>query len=185
MKLTLNLASRSYLNRRALYFGYAIVIAALTCLLMINVFSSLQTLRHEGQVRQHLAGLESEQAQQAATTRKELDARQQNRLLADVAFANDILSSDSFRWTELLDRLEKVVPDRVRLRQLKPDYKEGSLRIEGDAKTVTDLRVLLDQLILSPDFTDVYLLSQSRQDGAAGQQVIKYSILIRGALSYE
>ncbi len=182
MKLTLNLATRSYLNRRALYFGYALVVAALTCLLMVNGFNSLQSVRQEEQIRQRLVELEAEQVRQAATTRKDLDAAQQNRLQADVAFANALLSSDAFRWTELLDRLEGVVPDGVRLRQLRPDYKEGALRIVGDAKTVKDLRGLLDQLILSPDFTDVYLLNQARQEGPDGRQVVKYSILIRGAL---
>lgn len=184
MKLTLNLASRSYLNRRALYTAYAALGTALALLLVLNLAFYL---RGQGQVRHlkvRLAELDRELAggQDVAADFSPSAYRQ---LLGEVAFANEILVKDSFRWTALLDRLEEVVPDKVMIRGIQPDYKAGSLRLTGQARRVRDLRLFLDNLILSPDFNDVYLLQQAREvsksDRGRAREGIGFSIVVKGA----
>lgn len=187
MKLSLNLASRSYLNRRALYAMYAALITVLVLLLTLNLGFFLRGQFQARQLKARLAELDQELAGRQEVA-KGFNPDAYDKMLAEIAFANEIILKDSFRWTALLDRLEEVVPDKVIIRGIQPDFKEGSLSLTGEARRVVDLRQLLDNLIHSPDFSDVYLLTQSREStrGArgghgSGGEGISYSIVVKGA----
>jgi type IV pilus assembly protein PilN len=184
MKLMLNLASRTYLNRRALYGFYAVVGGLLVLLLAIGVGLLISSQSQVRQIREHLAELGREAAGKENAEGKTFTPAAYEKLLADIRFANEILAQDSFRWTALLNRLEEVVPERVAVSGIVPDYKEKSLKLTGLARGVEDLQQFLDSLIASAYFSDVYLLQQSRlKDSgpieAAG--VISFSIVVRGA----
>jgi type IV pilus assembly protein PilN len=187
MKLSLNLASRSYLNRRALYAFYAALIAVLVLLLMLNFGFFLRGQSQARQLKARLAEFDQELAGRQEVAR-DFNPAAYDRLLAEIAFANEILVKDGFRWTALLDRLEEVVPKKVIIRGIQPDYKGGSLSLPGQARRVADLRLFLDNLIHSPDFSDVYLLQQSREStrGAKGgrapeEEGINFTIVVKGA----
>jgi type IV pilus assembly protein PilN len=184
MKLTLNLASRTYLNRRALYGFYAVVGGLLVLLLALGVGLLVSRHAQVRQIRAHLAELGREVAGAEKAEGSTFTPAAYQKLLNDIRFANEILAQDSFRWTALLNRLEEVVPERVAISGIVPDYKEKSLKLTGLARGVEDLQQLLDSLIASAYFSDVYLLQQSRlkeagQGDAAG--AISFSIVVRGA----
>lgn len=178
MKLTLNLASRSYLNRRALYAGYSVVGGVLLLLLVLLAVQGWQAWRQGQRLDVRLAELES-------AFRRQQDAddftpEAQARLMAQITFGNEVVGKDSFRWTALLDSLEKVIPRGARVATIQPDHKDGSLRLSGVAENLPKLQVVLDNLIASPDFNDVYLLSQSRV-GKGASEATSFSIIVRGA----
>lgn len=184
MKLTLNLASRSYLNRRALYAFYLVASGLLLLLLAFGIGLHLRSQAQVRQIREHLAELGRETAGATQVEGSTFTAAAYEKLLAEIRFANEILVQDSFRWTVLLDRLEEVVPQNVAIGSIQPDYKGHSLNLTGLARGVEDLQQFLDELIASAYFSDVYLLQQSRlkaagQGEAAG--VISFSIVVRGA----
>lgn len=184
MKLTLNLASRSYLNRRALYGLYVVVSGLLVLLLALGIVLHLRSQAQVRQIREHLAELGREAAGATQAEGSTVAPAAYEKLLADIRFANEILVQDSFRWTVLLDRLEEEVPQGVAIGSIQPDYKGKSLNLTGLARGVEDLQQFLDQLIASAYFSDVYLLQQSRlkaagQGEAAG--AISFSVVVRGA----
>ena len=131
MKLDINLASRSYINRRALFMTYVVITGILIILLLANIryYGTLSTRQqavqlHLREVRQTLGELQD-------GVPKEVSKDQMDALKAEVTFANDILEKDSFRWTALLGHLEEVVTEGVRIRSVQPKFKEGSLKING------------------------------------------------------
>jgi len=183
MKLSLNLASRSYVNRRALYLFYAVLFSVLVLLLALNLVFYLRTRSQTRHLHERLAVFDRELAGgQEKGGRFSPEAYE--KMLQDIAFANEILVKDSFRWTALLDRLEEVVPAKVIIRGIQPDYKTSSLNLTGTARRVEDLKRFLDNLIESSTFSDAYLLQQSRETGRGkngGQGDIDFTIVVRGA----
>ena len=182
MKLTLNLSSRTYLNRRALYGLYTLLSCVLALLLVFNVAFYLRSQGDVRQIREHLAKLEKDSGGAREEGASGMTAAAYAEVLDRIDFANEILDQDSFRWTALLSQLEEVVPAKVAVSGIQPDYKERSLRLTGLARGVGDLQEFLDNLIDSPHFNQVYLLQQGRvEPGATGVGGISYSIVVREA----
>lgn len=181
MKLTLNLAGRTYLNRRALRFAYGVVAVFLLLLLGAQGYGYLRDYRQLGQVERWLAELEARGGIEGEPTRPPLSTAERERLLSDVDFANGILRMDGFRWTRLLDRLEGVLPETVGIQAIRPDYAKGSFSLTGQARDLEALRQFLDNLSASPDFSDVYLRQQARRETPAGGSLIGFSLEVKGA----
>ncbi len=180
MKLTLNLASRSYLNRRALYFAYLAIAGLLLLLLGGNMYGYWRSHQRAGQLNAWLVELEGARKADQGPIKSALSGPEQERLVADIEFANQILKMDGFRWTWLLDRLEAVLPEPVGIQAIRPDYRQGSFNLTGYARDVEDLRTLLDNMSASPDFSDVYLLQQSRKETPEGTSVLNFSLVVKG-----
>jgi type IV pilus assembly protein PilN len=179
MKLTLNLASRTYLNRRALYAFYAALTVLLLLLLVLNISLCARSLSRAGQLRSHLAELEKSAAAGGAGAATEFSPAAYEKLTGRIAFANEILAQDSFRWTELLDRLEEVVPHGVSVQGLQPNFKQNALSLSGLAVSVPALQEFLDRLIASPHFGEVFLLQQALA-GKEGEPAVRFSVQIKG-----
>lgn len=181
MKLTLNLAGRTYLNRRALRFAYGVVALLLLLVLGVLTYSYVRDYRQFAQVEQWLVELETRGGIERAPTRPALSGSERERLLSEVDFANGILRMDGFRWTRLLDQLEGVLPETVGIQAIRPDYAQGSFSLTGQARDLDALRGLLDNLSASPEFSDVYLLQQARRENPSGGSVIGFSLEVKGA----
>ncbi len=181
MKFTLNLAGHTYLNRRALRFAYGVVGVVLLLLLGVLAYSYLQDYRQISQIEQWLAELEGRERGEAAPSRPVLSGPERERLLAEVDFANGILRMDGFRWTRLLDQLEGVLPERVGIQAIRPDYAKGSFSLTGQARDLDALRQLLDNLSASPEFSDVYLMQQARREIPSGESLLGFSLEVKGA----
>lgn len=184
MKITLNLASRTYLNRRALYGFYVVMSAVLVLLLALSLFFHLRNQAHVKELREHLSTLKQEAAGAAKAEGNAFSPAAYEKLLTDVRLANEILAQDSFRWTALLGHLEEVVPETVAISAIQPDYKENSLNLTGLAKGVEDLQLFLDKLIASAHFSDVYLLQQARlkETGpGVAAEAISFRLVVKGA----
>ena len=184
MKLSLNLASRSFINRRALYGFYAFLLSLLVLLLVLNLAFYLRSQSQARHLNERLVEFDRELSERQETA-LDFSPAAYEEMLEEIAFANEILVKDSFRWTALLDRLEEVVPDKVIIRGIQPDYKSGSLNLTGEARRVEDLKRFLDNLIQSSHFSDVYLLQQAREAGkgrnGGGQGNIGFTLVVRGA----
>lgn len=184
MKLTLNLSSRTYLNRRTLYGFYAVLTVLLATLLLLNIGLFFRSQSQARQTRDRLAALEAETGGTDVDGAGAGTPAAYEKLLEHIRFANGVLQQDSFRWTALLNRLEEVVPAKVQIGGIKPDYQKKTLSLSGQAQRVEDLQQFLDNLIESPHFSDVYLLQQTRnapdRKGGTGK-TISFSIVVKGA----
>jgi len=180
MKLTLNLASRRYLNERALKWAYLLLLLLFVFLLLMQAREYLQS-RQQGLVYQkNIAKLE-EQLQ--GKIPKRFTAAQIATQQKDYARAESMLQDDAFRWTALFDRLEGLLPSNVSIQSFSPNYKSNSLVISGVAKNLIDLQDLLDNLH-ADSFSQVFLQNQNRVEVLDYQDnkrpALAFSILLEG-----
>jgi type IV pilus assembly protein PilN len=178
MKYTLNLATRSYVNRRTLYLCYALSGALLVIVLMFNL---LQFLSLRSEISQNDANKKMIEAKLLA--RSGIDAAGYNAnsykaLLVNIRYANEILAKDSFRWTRLLDQLESVVPRQVRILKIDPNHEKRTVKLAGHAKTLKAMKRFIDNLIKSEHYTHVFL---DQQATVSEPKVIRFSITMEGA----
>lgn len=183
MKVTLNLASRRYVNRRALKFLGILFILLLLVLLTFQVSGYLQRQRQAQQYEKNLAELEREHQQLLGQTVQSLTPPQSERQKLALQQAKTLLQRDAFRWTVLFDRMEKRLPSGVSITSFTPDYKTQSLDLAGYARNLSDLQRLLNNLH-SDSFKQVFLQSQSQvivSDGQGGEvPALSFNLKLEG-----
>ncbi len=162
MKFNLNLASRRYVNKRTLQYGFV----ALTAILLILGAWEVSTLVSSNNAlqlnQQHLSEVKRQLQELRGGPRETLSVEERAALEKSYSIAVDLLKRDAFRWTALLDRMEGLLPVGVSLTNFKPDYKKKSLSLGGQARSLKEMRVFLDRLLKSNDFAQVYLKAHSR-----------------------
>lgn len=173
MKLTINLATRIYINKGSLNLFIGGAIAILILLILLNARAIAVGLAEKGRLEHGIGILEgkSRSAKGASVPEKEY-----NSLLEHIKFANGVIERKSFDWLTLLDRLEAVVPERVGISSIEPSAREKDLKLSGVAKKFDDLRKFVENLEGSEFFTDVYLLSQMDSQGPEGEKGIGFNI---------
>lgn len=180
MKLTLNLASRRYVNERALKWACLFLSFVLLLLLMVQAQTYLQSREQALKYKTTIEKLEQQLRGKVPKrfTKEQIVAQQH-----DFSQAENLLRKDAFRWTALFDRLEDLLPENVSIRSFSPNYKEGSLVISGVAKNLIDLQDLLDNLH-ADSFQQVFLRSQNQIEVVDYQEqkktALAFSILLEG-----
>jgi type IV pilus assembly protein PilN len=169
MKLSINLASRSYVNRRLVGLGILLLSIFFAAVLLFQGNAYLSDRRLLMVCQERISELQSElNAKQSAQIDPQDVAAKQSALEE----AQRLLKRDAFRWTTLFDRMEAVLPDGVSLLSFNPDYEKQSLNINGVALDLKSLQRFLDNLE-EDDFDPVYLTSQGKRevdDGSGGKK---------------
>jgi type IV pilus assembly protein PilN len=185
MRSRLNLASKTYVNRRALYLLYAGV-TAVVLLILITQLHYLVQMQNQGRLLKERISEIQQQLGISAESAEKYTEEQLTQLLEQIEFSNKLIIRDSFQWTGLLGQLEAVLPDNVRIVDIRPVFKDSTLGLTAQAKTVRDMRAFIDRLNESADFSNVLLLSQSEQpaDGKTRSEevVVMFNLSVRGAL---
>lgn len=170
--LHVNLASRPYRDRRA--FSLAVVaLSVLTLILMVNnIWTAVDYLSGTEDVRADMARLEAEIATVRAATavdQKKLDAIDRTDLNRRITYVNSQIAERAFSWSALLDDLERVLPEDVRITQLNPRVAPDgtvALSINLEAKRQEGIIQFLDRMLADPSFARAFPLSeQLREDG--------------------
>ncbi len=183
MKLTLNHASRRYLNRRALNQIYLVLSLLLCALLAYQVVNSLQGKSRAEQFQKNISELQQQLGQLQGEAPRHLTADRIEKQKVEFAQVETILDRDAFRWSALFDRMELLLPDGASIRSFNPNYKDKSLVLNGVVKGLSDLQQLLDNL-LADSFQQVYLQNQGMvevSDGSGGKApALNFSLKIEG-----
>lgn len=174
MKLTLNLASRPYVNRSLLYATYGGLLVVLLLLALLNLYNYLRGRQEEARLQERIAELQRGSA--PASTGEPYSAQEHEGLRRRILLANAILERDSARPSALFERLERQLVDGVRLATVQPDGKGRSVRLGGNAADVATLRRFLDRLVATQGDARVYILQQSQRKGADGPEGIDFAI---------
>ena len=168
--LHLNLAGRPYRDYRPLY---AVVVATsilIAIMLLNNIETGYRYVRDTRTTRDKIAQVDS---QTDAENRRTEDAYQRLRgvnvkLLSDQAqFVNARLAERAFSWSELLDRLERVLPDDVRIESISPSFAKNGivhLAMQGLAKNGDGMTRTIDRLNRDPHFASPFPTSENRTD---------------------
>jgi len=180
MKLSINLATRCYLNQRALKLILSCVIVFLVLLLGFqgNVY-----LKNRQLAQQYQAHLDSLQEQLRGKLPKRLSSKELAEQRQEYDRAEVLLKRDAFRWTTLFDRMERLLPDGVSLRSFNPDYDKNSLLLNGVARNLNNLQDLLRNL-QADQFEQVFLRNQGEvdvDDGRGGKRrALSFSVSLGG-----
>jgi type IV pilus assembly protein PilN len=173
MRLTINLATKIYINTRRLNFFIVAAFALLFILLLINVrsiatdFGSIDRLNH---------GIATIDKKTKKTTGVAVPEKEYQALLGRIEFANRVIGQKTLNWLMLFDKLESVVPDGVAITAIEPSPKDEGLKLDGMAKDFGGLRKFMENLEDSKFFTDIYLVSQSDTQVSADQKGISFHI---------
>jgi hypothetical protein len=158
----LNLAARPFRDYRPLY---AVVVAAsllIAFLMLNNIDTYYRYTRETRTTRQEIASLESqiqaehEKSQAAAGVIKTMDLE---TLGDQTRFVNAKLAERAFSWSELLERLEVVLPRDVRLTSIAPSFGDDgmvTLGVVAEAKTPDGMVMTIDRLNGSPHFANAF-----------------------------
>jgi type IV pilus assembly protein PilN len=170
MRLTINLATRRYINMRQLDAGLAVCFIILGTLLVFKVREAAYNQAELGRIAKLNAGADRRPGA-APVSEVKLQA-----LGARIRFANTLIDKKSMNWLNLLDRLEEVVPTGVVLTQIEPSPRDRQLKITGLAHSFANLRQLLENMEQSKNLSEVYLLSQSEVKVGLTQQGLNFAV---------
>lgn len=169
MQLKINLASKSYLNRKKFNMTVTVVGLVLGVLLLINIITVASNAGDISSTSKQVAVYDGKLS--GVVPEKEYQA-----VLSKIKFANQIIDKKTFNWMSLLDRLETVVPAGIALSGIEPNTKTADLKLAGVAKSFKNLQQLMENLESSKDFQDVYLVSQNDLKVGQSQQGLGFRI---------
>lgn len=163
MKLSINLATRTYINRHALRSGILAAISALVVWMVAGGYLLAREASYLSDLQGKIAQLESQWTELRGNDGETVSSSRLERRWKEVAFINHLLERDSYRWTTLLDNLEAQAFSGVVVKSIKPDFKKGTLALNGYARELKHLRRFIDNLVAADVFKEIYLLQQSQE----------------------
>ena len=168
----MNLAARPYRDYRPLYAVVVVASLLIAFLMLNNIDTYYRYVRETQTTRQEIARLaneiqkERQSTQAAANQIKTIDLETLGR---QSRFINAQLAERAFSWSELLERLEVVLPSDVRILSIAPSFDDNgmvNLRISCEAKTAEGMVLTIDRFNASPHFANPFPSSDTNTDGA-------------------
>ncbi|HEX8410328.1 MAG TPA: hypothetical protein VF883_15800 [Thermoanaerobaculia bacterium] len=167
----LNLASRPYRDYRPVY-AVVVALSLATAFLMLNNVETYYRYIHETQAtRAKIAQVE----QQAAVEKRREDAARQRLAGLDLKyldeqtrFINAKLAERAFSWSRLLDELESILADDVRLVSVTPDFgDDGDIDLTMDFRTKSSdgMITTINRMNADPQFRDAFPSNETQEEG--------------------
>ena len=167
----LNLASRPYRDERP-FIAVVVVSSLLIAFLTLMNFDAWYRYRNETQsTRAKIAALERQAEQERAhtdTLNQKIRTVDVKLLAKQTQFANAQLAERAFSWSELLDRLERVLPDYVRIESITPSFGQNglvNLTMQCLARDSDGLIRTLNQMNRDPAFGNPFPRSEDHTEG--------------------
>lgn len=158
----LNLASRPYRDYRPVYAVVVVVSLLIAFLMLNNIDTYYRYVRDTKTTYQKIATFdrqadaERSRAQQADTQIRGINLV---GLSEDTRFINARLAERAFSWSELLDRLEGVLPSDVRIRTVAPSFtKSGLVHLElsCEGRAVNGMVDTVTRFMKDPHFANAF-----------------------------
>jgi type IV pilus assembly protein PilN len=175
MRITINMATRIYLDHRRIRQVCRALAIMLAILLLLNGAHLVSRQMELRRIRSDITTYEG----RLNARPKDIPEKEYTTLLATIAFYNGILERKAFNWLGLLERLEDATPDGIALTALVPDGKNGTLKIEGRAHAFAGVRAYLEKLEDSRQFVNVLLLTQSDITVGSKSRGVQFSLSCR------
>jgi Tfp pilus assembly protein PilN len=166
--LHLNLASNPYRNYRPVYAVVVAVSLVIAFLMLQNIDTYYRYVSETKSTRTKIAELESEAAKEqrlAIVTDERMRSLDVASLATQTRFINSQIAERAFSWSELLDRLERIIPSDVRITSIQPSFQSNGLvhlEIMCDAKTANGLVETLNQFNSAMQFSGPFPHGESR-----------------------
>ncbi len=169
--LRANLSTRPFYNERSVHgvlFIAALIVAALT---IFNLTQIVLLTRRQSSLSGEASAAEtraSELRAQALRTRQAVNAKELDSISEAAREANTIIGQRLFSWTDVLSRLEKTLPDNVRITSLRPSVaRDGTITVTMAvaAETVDDIEQFMANLEATTAFSEVNPLDDEPMEG--------------------
>ena len=175
----LNLASRPYRDYRPVY-AVVVVLSLLTAFLMLNNIETYYRYIHETQAtRAQISKVEEEarkEREHENAAKRRLQGLDLKALDQKTKFINAKLAERAFSWSGLLDELESILEEDVRLITVSPAFTESGpiqLSLSFQAKTSNGMIETIDRMHADPQFRDVFPNTESQNpDGTYAFQIV-------------
>lgn len=166
--LHLNLASNPFRDYRPVYAVVVVTSILIAILMLQNIDTYYQYVTETKSTRTKITQLESEAAKEQRVAQS-IDERLRSINVASLdkqtRFINSQIAERAFSWSELLDRLERVVPGDVRITSIQPTFQDDGrvhLEIVGEAKTADGLVTTLNHFNSSSQFSSPFPHGETR-----------------------
>jgi Tfp pilus assembly protein PilN len=167
--LHLNLASQPYRDYRPVY-AVVVVMSLLIALLMLNNVDTYYRYKTETKTtRATTASLETQAEQEkarAAAADAQLRSFNLTALGNETQFINARLAERAFSWSELLDRLEDVLPQNVKINNISPAFGPNLVHLEMncEAKTTEGMLSTITNLQKNRQFANPFPHNESSNE---------------------
>ena len=164
----LNLASRPYRDYRPVYIVVVIASLLIAFMLLNNIETGYRYARDTRTTREKIATVEQQtrtEDDRAALANQRIKSFNVKVLSDQAQFVNARLAERAFSWSELLDRLERVIPDDVRLESVTPSFsKNGTVHLTLDAVAKTNAGMVrtLDRFNHDPRFANAFPATEAK-----------------------
>ena len=168
----LNLAARPYRDYRPVY-AVVVVLSLLTAFLMLNNIETYYRYIHETKAtRAKIAEVEEQariEKQKEDAARERVNGLDLAKLDQQTRFINAKLAERAFSWSRLLDELESILADDVRLLSVTPTFDEQAggvvrLALSFQAKSADGMTTTINRMNLDPQFSDAFPSSETQDE---------------------
>ena len=166
----LNLASRPYRDYRPVY-AVVVLLSLATAFLMLNNIETYYRYIHETKsTRAKIAQVEEQarlEKQKEEQARQRLQGLDLKKLDQQTRFINAKLAERAFSWSRLLDELESILADDVRLMSVAPTFVPETgitLSLSFQAKSADGMITTINRMNLDPQFEDAFPSSETSDD---------------------
>jgi type IV pilus assembly protein PilN len=172
--LHLNLASRPYRDYRPVYAAVVLMSLLAAFLMLNNVETYYRYNRDTRSTRAKIARIEAQTQQERereASVQQRIKGLDLGRLGAQTKFVNAKLSERAFSWSTLLDELESVLADDVRLLSVAPRFgTDGTIQLNLDfvSKSSDGMIKTINRMHADPQFRNPFPSSQTQLEGDQG-----------------
>jgi hypothetical protein len=171
----LNLAARPYRDYRPVY-AVVVVLSLLTAFLMLNNVDTYYRYIHETQAtRAKIAEIEEQariEKQKEETARQRVKGLDLVKLDQQSHFINAKLAERAFSWSRLLDGLESILADDVRLVSVSPNFTPDGpiqLSMNFEAKSGDGMITTINRMNADPHFREVFPSNETARDDGTYQ----------------
>jgi type IV pilus assembly protein PilN len=190
MRITINLATRPFVELKPLYARLRLIMAVLA-LVAVGLGAALYLFnRRERAAAQQMQALQ-QQTQAFQQERAQNEARMkhpENRdVLERAQFLNTVFAEKAFSWTSVMMDLEQVLPAGVQVTSIEPDVApDGDVSIHLRVNGPRDLAVnLMRNLEHSKRFLQPRLATESAQTQENGRAIPVANTGISGGVEFD
>lgn len=177
----LNLASRPYRDYRPVYAAVVVMSLLAAFLMLQNVETYFRYTHETRNTRAKIAAIEAETArerQREQAVQGQLKGLDLARLDAQTKFVNAKLQERAFSWSTLLDQLESVLADDVRLMSVSPSFQEDGtidLALDLRSKASDGMTRTINRMNADPQFSNPFPSNESMtENGWAFDLQVQY-----------
>jgi len=165
--LHLNLASRPYRDYRPVYAVVVVTSLLMAFLMLNNIDTYYRYVRETKTTRSKIAQLDADaqsEQRRAEAADAQLKSADLTTLDSETKFINARLAERAFSWSEFLDRLERILPNDVRIKSVTPSFVKGGLvhlELACESKANGGMLATLDHLIADKRFINPFPHNES------------------------